>query len=57
LVFNLTDQMLFWLADLPRPDTPKITDILFAAIRAYDLRGGGVETSFSMTKGTSYKSL
>lgn len=50
LVFNLTDQMLFWLADLPRPDTPKITDILLAAIRAYDLRGGGVETSFKGSK-------
>lgn len=50
LVFNLTDQMLFWLADLPRPDTPKMTDILFAAIRAYDMRGGGVETSFKGSK-------
>ena len=50
LVFNLTDQMLFWIADLPRPDTPMTTDILFAAIRAYDLRGGGVETSFKGSK-------
>jgi len=50
LVFNLTDQMLFWIADLSRPDTPTMTDILFAAIRAYDLRGGGVETSFKGSK-------
>ena len=50
LVFNLTDQMLFWLADLPRPDTPTRADILFTAIRAYDLRGGGVETSFKGSK-------
>jgi hypothetical protein len=50
LVFGLTDQMLSWLAGLPRPATPKVTDILFAAIRAYDLRGGGVETSFKGSK-------
>ncbi len=50
LVFNLTDQMLFWIADLSRPDTPTRTDILSVAIRAYDLRGGGVETSFKSSK-------
>jgi hypothetical protein len=50
LVFNLTEQMLFWLADLPYSGTPTMADILFAAIRAYDLRGGGVETSFKDSK-------
>jgi len=44
LVFTLTDAMLFQLCDQDMPTTPSAADILFAAMHAYDRRGGGVET-------------
>jgi len=50
LVYNLAEHMLFWLGHEPRPKTAQTTDILFAAMRAYDLRGGGVETSYKGSK-------
>jgi hypothetical protein len=44
LVFTLTDAMLFRLCDLGMPIVPSPADLLFAAMHAYDRRGGGVET-------------
>jgi Transposase DDE domain group 1 len=45
LIAGLCDEQLFWLADLPQPAelTPK--QRMGAILQAYDLRGGGVETS------------
>jgi len=45
LVFTLSDDQLFWLARLPLLNHPTPEQLLFAALYAYDLRGGGVETS------------
>ena len=44
LVFTLTDEMLFRLCERAMPPHPQSTDILLAALHAYDRRGGGVET-------------
>lgn len=44
LVFTLTDDQLFWLARQPVLNNPTPEQVLFAALRAYDLRSGGVET-------------
>ncbi len=44
LVLTLTDAMLFQLCDQVMPTAPSAADILFAAMHAYDRRGGGVET-------------
>jgi len=44
LVFNLTDAMLYWLADRPVPQAPHAGEVLLTALHAYDRRGGGVET-------------
>lgn len=44
LVFNLTDVMLYDLADQPMPQAPNAMDVLLTALHAYDRRGGGVET-------------
>lgn len=50
LVFNLSDEMLFWLTD--RPLLPKVTttDCLFAALYAYDRRSGAAETIIKGSK-------
>lgn len=45
LVFNLTDEMLFDLAQATPPPTCSDAAIIQAALCAYDLRGGGVETA------------
>jgi hypothetical protein len=45
LVFTLSDEQLFWLARQPFRREPTDIQILFAALYAYDLRSGGVETS------------
>lgn len=45
LVFTLSDEQLFWLARQPFRSAPTAKQILFAALYAYDLRSGGVETS------------
>jgi hypothetical protein len=45
LVFTLSDYQLFWLARQPVLNNPTPEQVLFAALYAYDLRGGGVETS------------
>lgn len=44
LVFNLTDAMLYYLADRPMPPMPTAIEVLLTALHAYDRRGGGVET-------------
>jgi Transposase DDE domain group 1 len=44
LVFTLSDAMLFQLCDQVMAPAPSSADILFAAMHAYDRRGGGVET-------------
>lgn len=44
LVFNLTDAMLFDLLEQPLPSIFEPKAIAFAALHAYDRRGGGVET-------------
>lgn len=44
LVFNLSDAMLFALADRPMPPTIQPLNLLLTALHAYDRRGGGVET-------------
>ncbi len=44
LVFTLTDEMLFHLCGQEVPDPLEPSDVLLAALHAYDLRSGGVET-------------
>jgi hypothetical protein len=44
LVFNLTDAMLYYLADQSMPPAPNAIEVLLTALHAYDRRGGGVET-------------
>lgn len=50
LVFTLSNDMLFWLARLPFRKAATSTQLLLAALYAYDLRGGGVETSIRGSK-------
>jgi hypothetical protein len=50
LVFTLTDRMLLWLARKPPKKRPTALEILFAAVHAYDLRGGAAETTFKASK-------
>jgi len=49
LVFNLTDDMLFDLAGR-QSTTNSEQELLSAIVKAYNLRGGGVETSFKNSK-------
>jgi hypothetical protein len=44
LVCSLTDAMLFRLCEQPLPAQLQRQDVLFAALHAYDRRGGGLET-------------
>ena len=44
LVFNLTNDMLFDVLQQPQPQPGTTRDILFAALAAYDQRGGAAET-------------
>jgi len=50
LVFSLTDDQLLALARQPAARNPTSTVVLFAALYAYDLRSGGVETSIRGSK-------
>jgi hypothetical protein len=50
LVFNLTDTLIFELAHLALPETYTELDLISAIMDAYDLRGGGVETSYKNSK-------
>jgi len=44
LVFTLTDEMLFRMCGRAVPEPLDPPTVLFAALHAYDLRSGGVET-------------
>ena len=50
LVFNLPDDLVFELARLPLPSTYTDLELMAAVVTAYDLRGGGVETSYKNSK-------
>lgn len=50
LVFTLSDEQLFWLARQPVLSEPTIEQLLFTALSAYDLRNGGIETSYKNSK-------
>jgi hypothetical protein len=50
LVFNLTDELIFELAHSPMPETYTELELISAIVDAYDLRGGGVETSYRNSK-------
>jgi len=50
LVFNLTDHTLFDLARQGMPAHPTASQILYAALAAYDLRSGGAETVIKGSK-------
>ena len=50
LVFNLSDEMLFELARQPWPSNTTQKEFLAAIVDAYDLRGGGVETTIKGSK-------
>jgi len=50
LVFNLTDDMIFQLAGLPTPKRFTQQEFFSAMMKAYNLRSGGVETSFKNSK-------
>ena len=50
MVFNLTNELIFELARLPIPKTYTELDLISAIVDAYDLRGGGVETSYKNSK-------
>jgi Transposase DDE domain group 1 len=50
LVFNLTDDMLFDLAERKHPAAYTEPELFSAILKAYNLRGGGVETSFRNSK-------
>ena len=45
IVFSLSEQQILSLARRPFSHSPTPEQLLFAALYAYDLRGGGVETS------------
>jgi hypothetical protein len=45
LVFTLSHDQLFWLARQPVLNSPTPQQVLLAALHAYDLRSGGIETS------------
>ena len=50
LVFNLTDERLYWLIDQTLPNAPPPEAILLTAMYAYDRRGGAAETSSKGSK-------
>jgi hypothetical protein len=50
LVFNLTDDLLFELAHLSLPETYTELELFSVIVDAYDLQGGGVETSYKNSK-------
>jgi len=50
LVFNLTDELIFELARSPMPEPFTELELISAIADAYDLRGGGVETSYKNSK-------
>lgn len=50
LVFTLSNDRLFWLARQPLHGQPSPLQVLLAAVRAYDLRSGGPETTIKGSK-------
>lgn len=50
LVFNLNADLIFELARCPKPATYTDLELLATIVNAYDLRGGGVETSYRNSK-------
>lgn len=50
LVFNLSDLTLLWLAHQPLCANLTSRRVLLAAVREYDLRGGGAETTIKGSK-------
>jgi hypothetical protein len=50
LIFNLTDESLFWLADFPQSQPVPTTSASFAALYAYDRRSGAAETTIKGSK-------
>lgn len=50
LVFNLTDEMLYWLVDQTPPEATAPEAILLTALYAYDRRGGAAETTIKGSK-------
>jgi hypothetical protein len=50
LVTTLDNKTLFWLARLPFKHEPTPLEVMCAVAYAYDLRGGGVETSIKDSK-------
>ena len=50
MVFNLTHELVFELAHLPMPEIYTELDLISVIVDAYDLRGGGVETSYKNSK-------
>jgi hypothetical protein len=50
LVFNLSDEMIFALARQTRSDISTDQELYSAILKAYNLRSGGVETSFKNSK-------
>jgi hypothetical protein len=50
VVFTLDNNQLFWLARLPRRTHPTPQQLALAALHAYDLRSGGVETANKASK-------
>jgi hypothetical protein len=50
LVFTLSDELLFQFLDRSLPQSRRSRRTLYAAMHAYDLRGGGVETAIRGSK-------
>jgi uncharacterized protein (DUF3820 family) len=50
LVISLPDELLFWLLKRAQPQSRRSRRTLYAVMHAYDLRGGGVETSIKGSK-------
>jgi hypothetical protein len=50
LVFNLSDETLFWLTASPLPPQATTTELLLAALYAYDRRSGAAETLIKSSK-------
>jgi hypothetical protein len=50
LVFNLTNELIYELAHLPIPENYTELELISAILDAYDMRGGGVETSYKNSK-------
>lgn len=50
LVFNLTNELIFELAHSPMPENCTELELISAIVDAYDMRGGGVETSYKNSK-------